>query len=107
MKNINIMKLCAVVLVQTIDNDGADAVHSHMTNSKLTDPEVLEWRFPVLQKSFEIKYGSGGAGKHRGGNGVIRKMQFLEGMTANIIFKSSKGSPIWTCRWKKRTGRGK
>ena len=77
----------------TIDHDGADAVHSHMTNSKLTDPEVLEWRFPVIQKSFEIKNGSGGEGKHRGGNGVIRKMQFLEGMTANIISSHRKVAP--------------
>ncbi len=56
-----------------------------MTNSKLTDPEVLEWRFPVILKSFEIKAGSGGKGQHCGGNGVIRKVQFLEDMTANII----------------------
>jgi len=69
----------------TCDHDGTDAVHSHMTNSKLTDPEVLEWRFPVILKSFEIKAGSGGKGQHCGGNGVIRKVQFLEDMTANII----------------------
>jgi 5-oxoprolinase (ATP-hydrolysing) len=69
----------------TCDHDGTDAVHSHMTNSKLTDPEVLEWRFPVILKSFEIKAGSGGKGQHCGGNGVIRKVQFLEHMTANII----------------------
>ena len=77
----------------TRDHEGTDAVHSHMTNSKLTDPEVLEWRFPVMLNSFEIKSGSGGKGKHRGGNGVIRKMQFLEHMTANIISSHRKVPP--------------
>ena len=74
-------------------SDGTDAVHSHMTNSKLTDPEVLEWRFPVLLNSFEIKLGSGGEGKYRGGDGVIRKIQFLENMTANIISSHRKVPP--------------
>ena len=64
---------------------GTDAVHSHMTNSRLTDPEVLEWHFPVLLESFVIRSGSGGNGKYRGGNGVIRKVRFLQDMTANII----------------------
>ena len=64
-----------------------------MTNSKLTDPEVLEWRFPVLLNSFEIKSGSGGEGKYRGGDGVIRKIQFLENMTANIISSHRKVPP--------------
>ena len=50
--------------------DGADAVQTHMTNSRLTDPEVLEWRFPVLLESFEIRRGSGGAGRWRGGDGA-------------------------------------
>jgi 5-oxoprolinase (ATP-hydrolysing) len=67
------------------DYDGIDAVHSHMTNSRLTDPEVLEWRFPVILQSFEIRTGSGGKGRYRGGNGVIRKVKFLQNMTANII----------------------
>ncbi len=75
------------------NSDGTDAVHSHMTNSKLTDPEVLEWRFPVILNSFEIKLGSGGAGKFRGGDGVIRKMQFLEEVTANIISSHRKVPP--------------
>jgi 5-oxoprolinase (ATP-hydrolysing) len=56
-----------------------------MTNSRLTDPEVLEWRFPVLLESFSIRHGSGGAGRHRGGNGVIRRIRFLEPMTAAIL----------------------
>ena len=56
--------------------DGADAVHTHMTNSRLTDPEVLEWRYPVLLESFEIRAGSGGGGRHRGGDGVRRRTRF-------------------------------
>ncbi len=67
------------------DFDGADAVQTHMTNSRLTDPEVLEWRFPVVVKSFAIRVDSGGKGRHRGGNGVIRRIQFREAMTAAIL----------------------
>ena len=65
--------------------NGTDAVHTHMTNSRLTDPEVLEWRFPVLLESFSIRFHSGGQGKYSGGNGVIRKVRFLESMTAGIL----------------------
>lgn len=65
--------------------DGTDAVHTHMTNSRLTDPEVLEWRFPVLLENFSIRSHSGGAGKYSGGNGVIRRLKFLEPMTAAIL----------------------
>ncbi len=70
------------------DFDGADVVQTHMTNSRLTDPEVLEWRFPVLLESFEIRLGSGGsggAGGHRGGHGAVRRVRFLEPMTAAIL----------------------
>jgi len=67
------------------DYDGTDAVHTHMTNSRLTDPEVLEWRFPVLLESFIIRPDSGGKGRHRGGNGVIRRVRFREPMTAAIL----------------------
>ena len=67
------------------DFDGTDAVHTHMTNSRLTDPEVLEWRFPVLVESFAIRRGSGGRGRHRGGDGVIRRIRFREAMTAAIL----------------------
>ena len=67
------------------DFDGTDAVHTHMTNSRLTDPEVLEWRFPLRVESFEVRTGSGGAGHHRGGDGVIRRLRFLEPMTAAIV----------------------
>jgi len=67
------------------DFDGTDAVHSHMTNSRLTDPEVLEWRFPVMVDGFSIRCGSGGQGAHRGGDGVIRRIRCLEPMVAAIL----------------------
>jgi 5-oxoprolinase (ATP-hydrolysing) len=68
-----------------LDFDGTDAVHTHMTNSRLTDPEVLEWRFPVLVESFAIRRGSGGRGRHRGGDGVTRRIRFREAMTSAIL----------------------
>jgi 5-oxoprolinase (ATP-hydrolysing) len=64
---------------------GADAVQTHMTNSRLTDPEVLEWRFPVMVDRFAIRRGSGGAGRHRGGDGVVRHIRFREPMAAAIL----------------------
>ncbi len=67
------------------DFDGADVVQTHMTNSRLTDPEVLEWRFPVRLESFEIRHGSGGRGRQRGGHGAVRRVRFLEPMTAAIL----------------------
>jgi 5-oxoprolinase (ATP-hydrolysing) len=67
------------------DFDGTSAVHTHMTNSRLTDPEILEWRFPVLLESFEIREGSGGAGKHHGGDGTRRSVRFLEEMDVMIL----------------------
>ncbi len=65
--------------------DGTSGVHTHMTNSRLTDPEVLEWRFPVLLESFEIRKGSGGNGEFKGGDGTTRRVRFLEDMTASIL----------------------
>ncbi|NMG21646.1 hydantoinase B/oxoprolinase family protein [Brasilonema bromeliae] len=65
--------------------DGTDAVQTHMTNSRLTDPEVLETRYPVLLESFSLRPDSGGKGKYSGGNGVIRRIRFNEPMTANIL----------------------
>lgn len=65
--------------------DGADAVQTHMTNSRLTDPEILEWRFPVLLEEFSIRRGSGGKGKHKGGDGVIRALRFREKMSLSIL----------------------
>ena len=76
------------------DFDGTDAVHTHMTNSRLTDPEVLEWRFPVLVDSFEIRRGSGGAGRHRGGDGTRRRILFREAMTASILASHRKVPPF-------------
>jgi 5-oxoprolinase (ATP-hydrolysing) len=65
--------------------NGTDAVHTHMTNSRLTDPEVLEWRFPVLLEEYSIRSGSGGKGYHSGGAGTTRRVQFLRPMTAAIL----------------------
>ena len=67
------------------DHDGTDAVQTHMTNSRMTDPEILESRFPVRIERFAIRRGSGGTGRHRGGNGVIRELTFLAPMQANIL----------------------
>lgn len=77
-----------------IDFDGTDAVHTHMTNSRLTDPEILETRYPVQVESFSIRSQSGGIGKHSGGNGVIRRIKFLEPMTANILSSHRLVSPF-------------
>ncbi|MTI09141.1 hydantoinase B/oxoprolinase family protein [Curvivirga aplysinae] len=73
--------------------DGCDAVHTHMTNSRLTDPEILEWRFPVQVDSFEIRKGSGGKGQYRGGDGTIRRLKFLEKMEVVILANRRKHAP--------------
>jgi len=65
--------------------DGTSVVQTHMTNSRLTDPEVLEFRFPVRLESYAIREGSGGAGQYKGGNGGVRRVRFLETMTASIL----------------------
>jgi len=65
--------------------DGTSVVQNHMTNSRLTDPEVLEWRYPVRLDSFAIRTGSGGAGRWRGGDGGVRRIRFLAPMTAAIL----------------------
>ncbi|GAA4751627.1 hydantoinase B/oxoprolinase family protein [Sphingomonas daechungensis] len=67
------------------DHDGTSAVQTHMTNSRLTDPEVLETRLPVRLERFAIRRGSGGEGRHHGGDGVIRDLRFLEPMRANML----------------------
>ncbi len=64
---------------------GTSVVQCHMTNSRLTDPEVLEFRFPVRLEGYEIRKGSGGAGRYKGGDGGIRRVRFLEPMTASIL----------------------
>ena len=65
-----------------------------MTNTRMTDPEVLESRFPVLVREFSIRDGSGGAGKYRGGNGVIRKLEFRETMSAAILSNHRRVAPF-------------
>ena len=65
--------------------NGTDVVQTHMTNSRMTDPEVLEFRFPVRLDSYQIRQGSGGAGQWHGGNGGVRRVRFLEPMTASIL----------------------
>lgn len=74
--------------------DGTDVVQTNMTNSRLTDPEVLEWRFPVRLESYAIRHGSGGAGKWRGGNGGVRQIRFLEPMTAAILSNNRLHAPF-------------
>jgi 5-oxoprolinase (ATP-hydrolysing) len=76
------------------DFDGTDAVHTHMTNSRLTDPEVLEWRFPVLLQAFSIRRESGGEGRHRGGAGTIRRILFRESMSAAILSSRRRIAPF-------------
>ncbi len=70
--------------------DGTSVVQTHMTNSRLTDPEVLEFRFPVRLESYEIREGSGGGGRWHGGNGGVRRVRFLEPMTASILSNGRK-----------------
>ncbi len=76
------------------DFDGASVVQTHMTNSRLTDPEVLEWRFPVRLESFEIRRGSGGRGRHHGGDGARRQVRFLERMTAVMLANHRRVAPF-------------
>ena len=70
--------------------DGTSVVQTHMTNSRLTDPEVLEFRFPVRLLGYEIRQGSGGAGRWRGGDGGVRRVMFLQDMTAGILSNGRK-----------------
>ena len=70
--------------------NGTSVVQAHMTNSRLTDPEILEFRFPVRLESYEIRADSGGAGKWQGGNGGVRRVRFLEAMTASILSNGRK-----------------
>lgn len=73
---------------------GVSAIQSHMTNSRLTDPEVLEWRYPVLVEDFSIRRHSGGQGKYSGGDGVVRKIQFLKSMSAAILSSHRQTPPF-------------
>jgi len=74
--------------------NGSDAVQTHMTNSRLTDPEVLEWRYPVRLESHRIRAGSGGAGRWHGGNGAVRRIRFLTPMTASILSNNRVHAPF-------------
>ena len=74
--------------------NGTDVVQTNMTNSRLTDPEILEFRFPVRLESYEIRHGSGGAGRWHGGNGSVRKLRFLEPMTAAILSNNRIHAPF-------------
>ncbi|MFJ5016449.1 hydantoinase B/oxoprolinase family protein [Streptomyces griseoluteus] len=72
---------------------GADVVQTHMTNSRLTDPEVLEWRLPVRLDEFAVRRGSGGAGRQRGGDGAVRRIRFLEPMTVSTLSQHRRVPP--------------
>ncbi|WP_435810237.1 hydantoinase B/oxoprolinase family protein [Streptomyces seoulensis] len=72
---------------------GADVVQTHMTNSRLTDPEVLEWRLPVRLDEFAVRRGSGGAGRQRGGDGAVRRIRFLEPMTVSALSQHRRVPP--------------
>jgi 5-oxoprolinase (ATP-hydrolysing) len=74
--------------------DGASAVQTHMTNTRMTDPEVLELRYPVRLEEFAIRRGSGGAGRWRGGDGAVRRVRFLEPMTAVIVASRRNVAPF-------------
>ncbi|MGI9202546.1 MAG: hydantoinase B/oxoprolinase family protein [Woeseiaceae bacterium] len=74
--------------------DGADAVHTHMTNSRMTDVEVFEQTFPVIVESFSIRHDSGGAGRWRGGNGTVRRVRFLEPVEAAILSNHRRIAPF-------------
>lgn len=73
--------------------NGVDAIHSHMTNTRITDPEILEFRYPVLLEKFEIRKNSGGEGKWKGGNGVVREIIFKENVEVNILSQHRIESP--------------
>ena len=64
---------------------GASAVHTHMTNTRITDPEILEHRYPVRVERFAVRRGSGGAGRFRGGDGIVRELLFLEPAQLSIV----------------------
>jgi 5-oxoprolinase (ATP-hydrolysing) len=76
------------------DFDGTSAVHTHMTNSRLTDPEILESRYPVIVEAFGIRHGSGGEGAHKGGDGTRRRIRFGEAMTAAILSTRRETAPF-------------
>ena len=72
---------------------GAHALHTHMTNTAITDPEVLEWRYPVRIREFSIRKGSGGEGQYRGGDGVVREFEFLVPLTVSVLAEHRRAGP--------------
>jgi 5-oxoprolinase (ATP-hydrolysing) len=74
--------------------DGCDAVQTHMTNSRLTDPEILEAQFPVLVNEFAIRHGSGGVGRHHGGDGVVRRLQFTRALSGALLANHRRIAPF-------------
>ncbi|MCK5277708.1 MAG: hydantoinase B/oxoprolinase family protein, partial [Cyclobacteriaceae bacterium] len=74
--------------------DGADAVHQHMTNTRITDPEVMEFRYPVLLEEMKIRKNSGGKGKWNGGNGIVRQIKFEENVILTILSQHRKEQPF-------------
>lgn len=77
----------------TMFGQGADGVHTHMTNTRITDPEILETRLPIRLREFSIRRGSGGMGKHRGGDGLIREFEFLTDLTVSLITNRRESAP--------------
>ncbi|HEY6878743.1 MAG TPA: hydantoinase B/oxoprolinase family protein, partial [Polyangiales bacterium] len=78
----------------TAQADGADAVHTHMTNTRITDPEILERRFPVRLTRFAVRRGSGGAGQHHGGDGVVREFELLEPLALSFVSERRVRAPF-------------
>jgi 5-oxoprolinase (ATP-hydrolysing) len=76
------------------DFDGCDAVQTHMTNSRLTDPEILETQFPVLVREFAIRRGSGGLGRHHGGDGVVRRLVFASALSGALLANHRRIAPF-------------
>jgi len=76
-----------------LDFDGTSGVHHHMTNTRITDPEVMEWRYPAVLEEFSIRKGSGGAGAHRGGDGVVRKIRFTEAVDLSMLSQHRRIAP--------------
>ncbi len=78
----------------TAERNGADAVHTHMTNTRITDPEIIEHRYPVRLERFAIRRGSGGAGRHHGGDGAVREITFLEPVSLSIVSQHRNEGPF-------------
>ncbi len=72
---------------------GASAVHTHMTNTAITDPEIFEWRYPVRLHQFRVRAGSGGRGAFNGGDGIVREIEFLEPMSVSLLTQRRKSGP--------------